>query len=226
MKIIDAHTHIDYITPDFQSNVVGCVCCTTTENDWEKLICLMKDDNRVYGAFGFHPWFVNSVCDDFDARLQKLLKANSNYMIGEIGLDKYKPNMDKQLDVFIKQFNLAIELKRTVFLHCVGAWDKILHVLKQYKNLPIMVMHAFNGNENILNDLLKYENIYFSFDKNALYDRNHRIQQIPMNKILVETDGKVDTDLMKIIDEISNLKNESNAFDIIYNNTLKVLQNG
>ena len=226
MKIIDAHTHVDYITPDVQSGVVGCVCCSTIEDDWKKLIDLIEEDNRVYGAFGIHPWFVNLVQDDFDVRLKNLLETNLNYMVGEIGLDKYKPNMEKQMDVFIKQFDLAIRLNRPIFLHCVGAWDKILYVLKQYKKLPIIVMHAFNGNENVLNNLLKYKNIYFSFNKNALYDRNNRIEQIPTNRILIESDGKKDVNLMKIIDEISSIKNESKIGDIIYNNMLRVLENG
>ncbi len=226
MKIIDAHTHVDYITPEFQSGVDGCICCTTIEAEWNKLVEIMNNDNRVYGAFGVHPWFVDTSKSDFDVRLKNLLERNSNYMIGEIGLDKYKPNMEKQIDFFIKQFNLAVQLKRPMFLHCVGAWDKILHIFKQYKDLPIIVLHAFNGNENVLNNLLKYQKMYFSFDKNAVYDRNQRIHQIPLNKILIESDGKKDVNLIKIIDEISKIKNESNMVDIIYDNTQRILKNG
>ncbi|MBQ2339930.1 MAG: TatD family hydrolase, partial [Bacteroidaceae bacterium] len=44
-----------------------------------------------------------------------------------------------------------------VFLHCVGAWDKILHVLKQYKKseLPIIVIHDFNGSDEILQNIIQ-----------------------------------------------------------------------
>ena len=116
MKIIDAHTHLDYITPNYQSDVVGAICCTTNESEWEQLKKLIAESVCVYGAFGVHPWFVNDVLDDFNKRLEFLLRLNPNYMIGEIGLDKHKPNMDKQIDVFIKQLNIAIELKRTIVL--------------------------------------------------------------------------------------------------------------
>ena len=222
MKIIDAHSHVDRITHNFQEDVVGTICCATKESEWGVLVELMKHDKNIYGAFGVHPWFVDSVVDDFDKRLEDLLKTNSKYMVGEIGLDKYKPNMEKQIDVFQRQFDVAIRLKRTMFLHCVGAWDKILHILKQYKQseLPIIVMHDFNANDEIIEKLLQYKNIFFSMGKNALYDRFCRIDKIQNDKILVETDGDKNIVLKNLVNKIS--KNESD----IYNNTLKVLNNG
>jgi len=221
MKIIDAHSHIDYVTHKFQDDVVGTICCATKESEWAKLGEMMREDKNVYGAFGIHPWFVDSVQDCFDKRLENLLKTNHGYMVGEIGLDKYKPDMDKQLDVFQKQFDIAIRLKRTMFLHCVGVWDKILHILKQYKQfeLPIIVLHDFNSNDDILDKLLEYKNIFFSLGKNALYDRFCRIDKIPKNRILIETDADKNIILKNTIDKIS--QNESD----VYNNTLKVLNN-
>lgn len=228
MKIIDSHTHIDYITPNFQHDVKACVCCAVKEFEWQKIIDLMETDNRVYGAFGVHPWFVNSVEKDFDVQLKKLLETNSDYMVGEIGLDKHKPDIEHQIDVFVKQFDIAIKLKRIICLHCVGAWDKILHILKQYKKseMPIIIAHAFNENEDILNKLLQYENIYFSIGKNALYDRFCRIEEIPLNKILVESDADKNVSLVDVVGAIAKIKNESNIANIIYDNTTKVLKNG
>ena len=227
MKIIDAHTHIDYISCDEQPDVVGAVCCAVMESDWQKIIDLTKTDNRVYGAFGIHPWFINSINKDFDKRLESLLKTDSNYMVGEIGLDKYKPNMDDQIGFFIKQFNIAVRLKRIVCLHCVGAWDKILRIFKQYKQseLPMIIVHGFNENEDVLEKLLRYKNIYFSVGKNAVYGRNNRIDKIPLNRIMVETDSKSNALLKDIVVKISETKNDENVPDIIYNNTSKVLNN-
>ena len=221
MKIIDAHSHIDYITHNFQNDVVGTVCCTTKESEWAKFLEMMKKDKNIYGAFGVHPWFVDSVQEGFEKRLENLLKTNRGYMVGEIGLDKYKPDIDKQLDIFQKQLDIAIRLHRTVFLHCVGTWDKIFHVLKQYKQseLPIIVVHDFNANKDILTKLLKYKNVFFSLGKNVVYDRFCRIDEIPLNRILVETDGDKNVVLGNLVDKIS--KNKSD----IYNNTLKVLNN-
>ena len=148
-------------------------------------------------------------------------------MVGEIGLDKYKTNMDDQIEFFVKQFNIAKNLKRIVCLHCVGAWDKILHILKQYKQseLPIIIVHGFDENEDVLEKLLRYKNIYFSVSKNAVYGRNNRIDKIPLNRIMVETDSKSNALLKDIVVKISETKNDKNVPDIIYNNTSKVLNN-
>ena len=228
MKIIDTHSHIDYITHQLQTDVVGTVCCATDETQWQNLIDLIKQDNHVYGAFGVHPWFVENVSDDFIVKLENILKSDSNYMVGEIGLDKYKPYIEKQLKVFVKQFDLAVKLKRTMFVHCVGAWDKILHILKQYKKseLPILVIHGFNANQQIMKQLLQYENIVFSFNKIYINHRNSRLESIPDNKILVETDGKKDVILKTLVNQIVGAKQEPDMWKTIFDNTQRILING
>ncbi|MBO7644990.1 MAG: TatD family hydrolase [Alphaproteobacteria bacterium] len=95
MKIIDAHSHIDYISHIKQPDVVGTVVCTTNESEWVRVENITVDDICVYGAFGVHPWFAGSVDFGFESRLKDLLQNNSDYMLGEIGLDKNKPNMEK-----------------------------------------------------------------------------------------------------------------------------------
>ncbi len=227
MKIIDAHSHLDYITHVFQTDVVGTVCCAVNESEWGLLMDKIKTDENIYGCFGIHPWFVQNVNVGFESRLEKLLRSNNAFMVGEIGLDKYKPDMDNQIEIFQKQLDVAIKLNRPVFLHCVGAWDKILHILKAYKKskLPIIVVHDFNGSDEILNMLLQNYNVYFSIHKTDKSQEINRIQQIPLCKILVETDAKNNVSLEKIIDTISIMKNEPRADQIIYDNTLRVLNN-
>lgn len=229
MKIIDAHSHIDYITHNFQDSVVGTVVCTTQESEWIALENLMRGDKNIFGAFGIHPWFVDSVENGFELRLENLLKNNSSYMIGEIGLDKYKPDMERQIYVFQKQFDIAVKLNRSIFIHCVGSWDKILHILKQYKksDLPIIVFHAFNASDDVLNHLLSnYDNVMFSISKNTVYSENSCIERIDINKILIETDGKSNIILKDVIDKITQIQHNDDIHDIIYNNTRKVLHNG
>ena len=227
MKIIDAHSHLDHITHKFQPDVIGTICCATNESDWDVLIKKTQTDKNTYVAFGIHPWFVSDIKDGFENRLEQILKLNNSFMIGEIGLDKYKPNIDTQIKILQKQFDIAVKLKRVVFLHCVGAWDKILHILKQYKKseLPIIVAHDFNGSDEILNNLIQNYNMLFSIHKINKNQEINRIQQIPMDKILVETDAKDNIILYDIIDKVSQIKNESDAWKIIYKNTLKVLNN-
>ena len=76
MKIIDAHSHIEYISHNIQPDVVGTICCATNESDWNNLANIISGDKNVYGAFGVHPWFVDTIKDGFDKRLYDLLKLN------------------------------------------------------------------------------------------------------------------------------------------------------
>ena len=225
MKIIDAHSHIDYITHKFQQGVVGTVCCTNDESQWQNLLNIIKQDNCVYGAFGVHPWFVSDVQNGFESRLYDLLKTNDSFMVGEIGLDKYKPDMEKQLKVFRKQFDIAVRLNRPVFLHCVGAWDKILNILKQYKKekMPIIIAHDFHGSEEILKTLLANYNVMFSFNK--IY-KPLFIKCIPTERLLVETDGKESVLLVDVISKISEIKEKDGICEIIYNNIQRILKHG
>ena len=227
MKIIDAHSHIDYITHRFQPDVVGTICCATTESQWRILSDLMKSDLCVFGAFGVHPWFVDDTDIGFIDKLENLLCENPNFMVGEIGIDKYKPNIDKQTDFFEKQFDLAVKYRRTVSLHCVGAWDKILHILKKYKQsyLPNIIAHAYSGNMDITKSLLNNQKIFFSFNKIDISHDLQRISQIPANRILVESDAKQNIDLISLINKISEIKNEDNISGIIYDNAKTVIDN-
>ena len=220
------HSHIDYITHNIQPDVVGTLCCAINESQWPILIDMSTSDNKIYPCFGVHPWFVNDIENDFDVRLKKLLETNRRYLVGEIGIDKFRPHMEKQIEVFVKQLNVAVELKRNVVLHCVGAWDKVLQILKRYKKseLPIIVVHGFNDSIQIMQNLIDNYNVMFSLGKNALYGRNCRIAQIPLNKIVVETDSKIDVCLKDLIYKISEIKHEKNMADIIYNNSLRILK--
>lgn len=225
MKIIDVHSHIDYITHNIQSDVVGTVCCTVDETQWQTLINMSKSDSKIYPCFGIHPWFVNDVVIGFETRLKELLKTNRSYMVGEIGLDKFRPHMEKQTEFFIKQLNIAVELKRNVILHCVGAWDKILQILKQYKKseLPMFIVHGFNDSLQIMQNLIDNYNVVFSLGKKAVYGKNCRIEQISDDKIVVETDAQTDICLKDLICKISEIKHEQNIADVIYDNSLRIL---
>ena len=220
MKIIDAHSHIEYISYKVQPDIVGTICCATNENDWDVLLDI--NDKNVYGAFGIHPWFLEKINDGFDIRLSEILEQNKSAMVGEIGLDKYKPDMEKQIYLFIKQIEIAIKYKRPIFIHCVGAWDKIFQILKKYKRneLPIMVAHAFKGSVEIVNNLIDNYNVMFSFNR-----ADNIIKNIPNDRILVETDAKSNVVLSDIVDKIAVIKNNKNMSDIIYQNTMRVLNN-
>lgn len=183
MKYTDAHCHI--FTAPVDGAIIGQICNATTTADWEKLTRIADDRTRV--CIGIHPWHIDSAPADWDTRMQKILSSNPQIMVGEIGIDKYRPNIDKQIEFFTQQIEIAIKMNRPAHLHCVGAWDKVLHILKGRRPRAPIVAHAFGGNAEIMAELSEY-NTYFSY-----VARNGRINDTAgvatMGKILVESDS-------------------------------------
>ena len=126
MKYTDAHCHI-FTAPT--NEIVGQICNATTVDNWAEL-CRIAD-NRTRVCIGIHPWHIDSAPADWTDRMRKILGSNPQIMVGEIGIDKYHPNIDKQIELFTTQLEMAAELGRPAHLHIVGAWDKLLHILEK-----------------------------------------------------------------------------------------------
>lgn len=131
--------------------------------------------------------------------------------IGEIGLDyyyrpktkiKFEQFKEKQKQVFIQQLELAEELDLPVILHCRMAHAEILNILKsqpptsngqinsEFKilNFKRGVIHCFTGS---IKEAEEYIKLGFYIGINGIIDKlylDEVIKDVPLNKILVETD--------------------------------------
>ena len=232
-KYIDAHCHLPNTEPFADvfaranaNGIVGCVLNSTVEADWDKIITISGSHKNVAGAIGIHPWYVDTASPNWANNMRAILNDNPKLSVGEVGLDKTHENFAVQESILIQSLEIAIEYKRVLNLHCVHAWDTVLHILKSYKNeLPKIVAHGFDGTENAIDF---DENLYFSIGPNATKPNYNKIKlslgQLLKNKILLESDS---TDLMPILDVanmIFNLRPDINADDI-YNNAMGVFFN-
>ena len=223
LQYIDAHCHLSENPTDIN---VGAVYNASHQSDWKNIIAVTDVQQNIYGAIGVHPWYVSDITSDWESELYKLLCQNPELLVGEIGLDKHKPDMENQIRVFCAQMLLAHELKRGVCLHCVGAWDKILNILKVYRNkLPRFVLsHCYNGAPNDIKRLSDNYNMYFSYGPRNLQDVS-RLCATPLDRIVAETDGYTPDDIIGIVNRIGavlNIAPEKMA-DIIYRNTMRML---
>ncbi|MCH8741792.1 TatD family hydrolase [Patescibacteria group bacterium] len=146
--------------------------------------------------------------EEFDYESYKKLAQNPKVVaIGEIGLDYYyKPKTknkleqfkQKQKETFLKQFNLAKELNLPVILHCRVAHNDLIHTLNTKYQLQDSafsgVIHCFTGN---LEQTQKFLELGFYIGLNGLILKNvpalpdpvEIINQIPLERILLETDS-------------------------------------
>ena len=135
---------------------------------------------------------------------------NKIVAIGEIGLDYYLPSQilrsktwegepktntklgqfkEKQKEVFIKQLELAQELRLPVILHCRMAHEDIITTLQQYNNTTLRgVVHCFTGT---IEEAEKYLEMGFYLGFNGIIFKlnlDEVIKKIPLERILIETD--------------------------------------
>lgn len=214
-KLIDAHCHLfSYDLPDN----IGAIVNATNPADWCAVIKCANKSASVFGAIGVHPWYVADLTAGWDACLRDLLIANPDIMVGEIGLDKHKPDMDLQLGVFARQLEIAAELGRGLHVHCVGAWDKMFEVLKVHKSKmpPFMLFHRFSGNGTDVARLVADYNAYFSFR-----DVRDVICAVPRARVLIETDSDNPAQIVVVADKISQVCPDCD----FYENTMVMLKN-
>ena len=188
MIYTDAHCHImnDQPAPD----VAGRIVCATKPTEWADALAAAND--TTFAAIGIHPWYITNIDDDWAMQLRELLAANPMAMVGEVGLDKYHDDMPKQIEIFTHQLEIAAELGRPLHLHCVGAWDKVLHIFKEHagKMPPAIIAHAFSGDAAQIPELAEKYNMYFSYGAEH-NDTNTaaRIANTPVARILCESDS-------------------------------------
>ena len=177
-----------------------------------------KYSEGVYAAIGLHPIHLTEGIfkvkldteeiafqtkdEGFEyEKYKELAKSKKVVAIGEIGFDYwYKPKTkvklnqfkEKQRTVLCQQLELAEELNLPIILHCrVGHGDLINELNTRYKiqNTKIRgVIHCYTGSRE---DTEQYLNMGFYIGFNGLIfklDSDEIIKQIPMEKILIETD--------------------------------------
>lgn len=240
-KYINAHCHLQNFNNVAQVlqnaefvGIYGFISDAASVNDWEKLLELKKKYENVHVGIGIHPWYINEYSESVLEYMRNILKNNPDIMVGEIGLDKYKADIKKQESIFETQLGLACEFNRSVHIHCVGAWDRILRILKSRRlnGLPIMLMHSFSGSKEILTRLIKDYDAFFSFSATVVNAPGKRlidcVKEVPLDKILIESDEESPLIILDVIKKIAEIKSVpiKKITEIIYENSKRVLKNG
>lgn len=97
--------------------------------------------------------------------------------IGECGLDKaIDTDFELQQKIFCEQIQIANEVQKPLMIHCVKAFNELTACLKKMNNTVPVIIHGFNNNQNIANDLLKHGYL-LSFGK-ALMDDGSNASEV------------------------------------------------
>ncbi len=174
-----------------ESGICGVINCGADLKSSEESQALAQKYDYMYFACGIHPEEVDDLPGDYIETLKQLATDSKCVAIGEIGLDYYwrQDNKDLQKEVFEAQLLLAKELNLPVIIHDRDAHEDTLTILKKYK--PKGVLHCFSGSAEMAKEILKL-GMYIGLG-GALTFKNARkpvevAQMLPLDRLLLETD--------------------------------------
>ena len=204
MNFYDAHNHLqdnrfagrqsELLASCEKSGVVKMVVNGACESDWPQVLALARENKMVLPSFGCHPWYLHERTPDWLKNLERYLDAVAS-AVGEIGLDRWKPDLPYagQEEVFLGQLKIAAERNLPVSIHCLQAWGRLLELI-QTNPRPArgFVLHSFGGPAEMVPALAKL-GAYFSFPGYFLHERKLKqreaFRKVPSDRLLIETDA-------------------------------------
>ncbi|MBQ7359348.1 MAG: TatD family hydrolase [Lachnospiraceae bacterium] len=155
---------------------------------------LIKQYDFVYGVLGIHPNDTDQLEEAGLEWLEEACKHPKCLAIGEIGLDYYwdEPDREIQKKWFRRQLNLARKMHLPVVIHSRDAAQDTIDIMKEEKAQEIGgVIHCFSYTKEtakIFLDMGFYIGvggvITFSNGKKL----KEAVEEIPMDRIVLETD--------------------------------------
>lgn len=152
-------------------------------------IHLSEKYEGIFSAIGYHPDYADKLSISF---LRSHLQHRKVVAIGEIGLDYHYENISREVqkDCFIKQLQLADELRIPVIVHDREAHGDSLAIISDFPNVR-GVFHSYSGSPEMAMQLIK-KGWYISFSGVVTFKNAKQAVEvaklIPSDRFLVETD--------------------------------------
>ncbi len=148
----------------------------------------------IYGAVGVHPSDSAELSDDNFDRIRQMCADEKCVAIGEIGLDYYWPEPDHEIQKkwFVRQLDLAREVKLPVVIHSRDAAADTVQVLKDNNAGDIGgVVHCFSYSKEVAIECVKM-GFYIGVGGVLTFKNGKKmkevVSEIPIEKIILETD--------------------------------------
>lgn len=206
MKLFDAHNHLhDERFAGWQAELVAAsravgvarmVVNGSCEADWPQVTALAREfPDFVVPSFGYHPWYHGERSAGWREALVECLDVTPGAVVGEIGLDRWKPGLayDGQEEVFVAQLRLAAERNIAASVHCLQTWGRLLELLRVNPRPACgFLLHSYGGPVEMVAPLARL-GAHFGFPGYFMHERKARQREafklVPMERLLIETDA-------------------------------------
>ena len=206
MELIDSHAHLDgekfaddraaVVERALAAGVVKIITMGDSLESSARSVALTEEFDPVYAAVGIHPEEAQPMTAATDEQLAAWAAQEKVVAIGEIGLDYYWEKDEEkralQRAIFVRQLDLARQLKLPVCIHDREAHGDMMKILKTEGRGLRGVLHCYSGSWEMAAELLKGD-WYFGIDGPLTYKNAAKlpeiVQRLPAERILVETDS-------------------------------------
>jgi TatD DNase family protein len=184
----------DLVAQAARSGVARMVVNGSCEEDWPAVLELAQQYPQVLPSFGYHPWYLGERTAEWQRALVRFLDRVPS-AVGEIGLDRWKPDLpyEGQEDAFTWQLRLAAERNLPASIHCLQAWGRLHELLRDTARPERgFLLHSYGASKEMIEPLAKL-GAYFSFPGYFMHERKARqcetFQHVPLDRLLIETDA-------------------------------------
>lgn len=159
-----------------------------------RTIELMNRYDYIYGAIGVHPSETAELNDEAFEWLRQQCQLEKCVAVGEIGLDYYwdEPDRELQKEWFRRQLNLARELAKPVIIHSRDAAKDTVDLMTEEHAEEIGgVIHCYSYTKETAEVFLKM-GFYFGIGGVLTFKNAKKLKEavayIPLDRIVLETD--------------------------------------
>ena len=201
--LIDTHCHLDALEfePDRDevaararaAGVEKMVVPGVERNGFNAVLATCERYPGCIPALGIHPLYVGRARTEDLAVLREMIARYRPAAVGEIGLDFFVPDYDRERQeyYFAEQLKIAAEFDLPVLLHIRRAQDTVLKFLRRFK-VKGGIAHAFNGSRQQAEEFIKL-GFRLGFGGAMTYPRATRLRELaatlPLESIVLETDA-------------------------------------
>ena len=205
MRFFDTHAHIGLIHEDpieqliiaqeaKQEGVEHIISICNNLHDFAQVHDNLSTASHVYHSIGVSPSEVSHPGKDWERKVEEGKNLARVVAVGEIGLDYYRKfgNRDAQIELFIRQLEIAEKLALPVIIHNREAGKDVLEILADKLPERGGVLHCYSEDWEYAQRALEL-NLYISFAGNVTY-RNARnlhetARNMPLDRMLIESES-------------------------------------
>ena len=201
--IFDTHAHYDdeafdedrdaLLTGLPENGIARVVNVGASLASCERTIELMNRYDYIYGAIGVHPSETAELDDKAFEWLRQQCQLEKCVAVGEIGLDYYwdEPDRELQKTWFRRQLNMARELDKPVIIHSRDAAKDTVDLMTEEHAEEIGgVIHCYSYTKETAEVFLKM-GFYFGIGGVLTFKNAKKLKEvayIPLERIALETD--------------------------------------